>query len=85
MFVAMLERAADERFGEQADLGFVGGGRRQFDLLAPGGRPFVIGNGGGALRVPEFIERPLEILRVDSDRAETGIAPRVRGLRVVCP
>ena len=61
--VAMFERAADERFGEEARLGLVGGGRRQLDGLSPMSRAFVIGDGGGALGVPEFIERPLQILR----------------------
>jgi hypothetical protein len=61
--VAMLEHAADERLGEQPRLGLLGGGRRQLDLLSPMRRAFFLGDGGGALRIPEFIQRPLQILR----------------------
>ena len=61
--VAVLEDAADERVGEQARLGLLGGRRRQFDRLAPGRRAFFLGDGRGALRVPEFIQRPVQILR----------------------
>jgi hypothetical protein len=53
--VAVLQHAADQRVGEQARLGLLGGGRRQFDRLAPGGRAFFPGDGRRALRVPEFI------------------------------
>ena len=61
--VAMFEHAADERVGEQPRLGLLGGRRRQFEWLAPVRRAFFLVNGGGALRIPEFLQRPLQILR----------------------
>jgi hypothetical protein len=61
--IAVLEHAADERLGEQPRLGLLGGGRRQLHLLPPVCRAFFIRNGGPALRVPEFIQRPLQIIR----------------------
>jgi len=61
--IAMLKHAADEWLGEQPHLGFPGGGRRQLNLLSPMRRAFFLGDGGGALRVPELIQRPLQILR----------------------
>jgi hypothetical protein len=61
--VAMFKRAADERFGKEAFLGFLGGGWRKVNRLSPVGRAFVVGNGGGALGVPKLAERPLQIFR----------------------
>ena len=61
-FVAVFERATDERLGKKAHGGFVGGGRGQRDGLAPRGHALFLCDGGGALGVPEMIERRLEIL-----------------------
>jgi len=61
--VTVLQDASNQRVGEQAHFGLLGGGRRQFDRLAPGGRAFFPGDGCCALRVPEFIERPIQVFR----------------------
>ena len=59
--VAVLEGATDERLGEEAHGGLVRGGGRQLGFFAPIGRAFVLGERGGALGVPEFIERRLDV------------------------
>jgi hypothetical protein len=61
--VAVIECAADEGLGEEARFRLGGGGGREFADLPPGGRAFVLGDGGGALGLPEFIQRPAQILR----------------------
>ena len=83
--VAVLQGAPNQRVGEQARLGLLGGGRRQLDRLAPGGRTFIPGDGGCALRVPKFIERPDPGFPAGLNRAETKIARHVRALHGVCP
>ena len=62
-FLAVPDDAANERVGKQPRLGLPGGRRRQFVGLAPRCRTFFLGDGRRALRVPEFIERPVQILR----------------------
>lgn len=51
----------DQGLGEQAGLRFRRGRRRQFNRLAPIGRPLVLGDRRGALGFPEFIERLLDV------------------------
>ena len=47
---------------KQAHRRFARSGRRQFDGLPPVGRAFVSGDGGGALRIPKFVQRSLEVV-----------------------
>ena len=61
--VAVFERAADERLGEEADGGLLGGGRGQFLGLAPGGDAFFLRDGGGLLRFPKLSLGRRQILR----------------------
>ena len=77
----MLEDAADEGLGEEPGFGLVGGGRGEFDLLAPSGGAFVFLNGGGPLGIPEGGELQLEVfgrvevvLEQELDRAFAGFA-----------
>ena len=59
--VAVLERAANERLGEQPHGGLLRGGRGQLDFFSPSGRAFVFRERGGLLRDPELIERLVQI------------------------
>ncbi len=59
----MLQRAADERFGEQPHLGLFGRGRRQFGDFAPFGGAFFVLDGGGALGIPERRQFQFQIVR----------------------
>ena len=47
----------------EARFRFLGRRRRQFRLFSPGGRALVLGDGCGALGVPEFFERTVEVFR----------------------
>ena len=77
----MLQRAADERFGEKPGRGLFGGGRREFGMFSPGGRALVFGDGGGALGLPKFIERAVEFLRRTQIVLERNWTARSRASR----
>jgi len=62
-FVPMLDGAANERFGKDPGSGLLGSGRREFDFFPPGGRSFIFGEGGRALRVSKLVERLVHVGR----------------------
>lgn len=61
--VPVLQRAANQRIGEEARGCFLGGRGREFDFFAPLGVALFLGERDGALGIPEVRERQFEILR----------------------
>ena len=62
-FVPVLQRPANHRLGKMPHGRFVRGRRRQLKLLAPAGGAFLFGDRRRALRIPELIQRLVQVLR----------------------
>jgi len=64
--------SADERVGKEPDGGFVGTGRWQFELLAPGGLSLLFRQHSRPLRFPELLQRGIQSLPTLGDGRQSG-------------